>query len=234
MPNEHIEEYLEAIYDVAGSDGAAGTNAIAERLGVAPASVTEVFQRMAASGFVKYLSHKGASLTVKGLKIAIRLKRRHRLAEVFLTKILRIDHEKVHEQACKMEHSFSDEIADSLCRTLGGPHKCPHGTPIPPCNLNIESCQKCLSDKNTRVSNIGKRKKRIISITSLRPGKKGKVVFIRGGKSIVQRLSDLGLTPGATVCPVRSAPMKGPVEICVRGSNLIIGRDIAEHIFIQK
>jgi len=233
MPKEHIEEYLEAIFDVAGSEGTAGTNDVAGRLGVAPASVTEVFQRMAAHGFVKYQSHKGVSLTVKGRKIANRLKRKHRLAEVFLNKILRIDRKKVHEQACKLEHSFSDEIADSLCRTLGGPYKCPHGTPIPPCGLNIESCQKCLSDKNMKISMIGKRKKRILSITSLRPGRKGRVVFIRGGKNVVQRLSDLGLTPGTTVYPVRAAPMKGPVEICVRGSNIVIGRKIAEKIFIQ-
>ena len=233
MPKEHIEEYLEAIYDAVGSEGTAGTNDVAERLGVAPASVTEVFQRMALRGLVRYQSHKGASLTPTGLKIATRLKRRHRLAEVFLDKVLHIDHKKVHEQACKMEHSFSDEIADSLCRTLGGPRKCPHGTPIPPCGLDIESCQKCVLDKNTQISKIGRRKKQIISITSLRPGRKGRVVFIRGGKHIVQRLSDLGLTPGTIVCPVRAAPMKGPVEVYVRGSNIVIGRGIAEKIFIQ-
>lgn len=231
MPQEHREEYLEAIYDIAGVNGAATTNDVANRLGVTAPSVTEAFNRMASCGLVKYKSHKGASLTAKGLKIATRLKRKHRLIEVFLKNVLHIDPKKVHEPACKLEHSFPDEIADSLCRNLKGPDKCPHGMPIPPCNLDVDSCQKCLSARDAEIAK--NRKSKIISVTDLKPGKKGKIVFIHGGKNIVQRLSDLGLTPGTVISPIRSAPMKGPVEICVRGSNVIVGRNIAEDIFIQ-
>ena len=99
MSREHIEEYLEAIYDIAGRDGVAKTTENAEHLHNAPASVTEVFQRMKRKGFVRYESHKGVSLTAKGFKTAMRMKRKHRLLEVFLDKMLHLPHEKIHDQA---------------------------------------------------------------------------------------------------------------------------------------
>jgi DtxR family Mn-dependent transcriptional regulator len=230
MPQEHIEEYLEAIYDIAGKEGTAKTTEIAERLHNAPASVTEAFQRMEKNGLVHYESHKGASLTKKGLKIAMKLKRKHRLLEVFLVRSLHLPHEKIHDQACKMEHTISDETETALCKSLGGPTECPHGSPIPPCNLDVKNCEECLDDQTITLE---KREKEIVTITSLKPGQKAKISFIRGGQGAIQRLCDLGLTNGTVVSLVRSAPLKGPLEICVRGCKLVIGRGIADKIFVQ-
>jgi DtxR family Mn-dependent transcriptional regulator len=230
MPQEQIEEYLEAIYDIAGIDGKAKTTEIAERLKNAPASVTEVLQRMDRDGLVKYEPYQGASLTKKGEHIVTRIKRKHRLLEVFLEKVLHLPREHVHDQACKMEHVINDETEQALCKTLGVPTECPHGSPIPPCNIDVKSCNECLSEDNPIKE---KRKQKLISITTLKPGQKGKVEFIRGGRNVVQRLCDLGLTNGTCISLVREAPLKGPVEICVRGCNVVIGRGIADKIFIQ-
>ena len=230
MPREQIEEYLEAIYDIAGKEGKAKTTEIAERLKNAPASVTEVLQRMNRYGLVKYEPYQGASLTKKGENIVTRIKRKHRLLEVFLEKFLHLPLEQVHNQACKMEHVINDETEQALCKTLGVPTQCPHGSPIPPCNVNVESCKECLSQDNS----IKEKRKQIpTSIITLKPGQKGKVVFIRGGRNVVQRLCDLGLTNGTEVSLLREAPLKGPLEICVRGCKIVIGRGIAEKIFIQ-
>jgi DtxR family Mn-dependent transcriptional regulator len=231
MPKEHIEEYLEAIYDVVGKDGTAKTTEIAERLKNAPASVTEAFQRMDQNGYVHYEPHRGASLTKKGLKIAIKIKRKHRLLEVFLDKVLHLPRENIHDQACKMEHTLTEETEIALCKTLGGPTECPHGSPIPPCNLDVKSCQECLAQQ---VIDHEKRSGEIINITKLRPGQKATISFIRGGRGVVQRLCDLGLTNGTTVSLLRSAPLNGPLEVCVRGCKLVIGKGIAEKIFVQK
>ena len=230
MPQEQVEEYLETIYDIAGREGRAKTTEIADRLKNAPASVTEVLQRMDRDGLVKYEPYQGASLTKKGEKIVIRIKRKHRLLEVFLEKILHLPKERVHEQACKMEHVINDETEQALCKTLGVPTECPHGSPIPPCNIDVDSCSECLSEDDPVK---GTRKQALASITTLKPGQKGKIAFIRGGKNVVQRLCDLGLTNGTCVSLVREAPMKGPVEICVRGCKVVIGRGIADKIFIQ-
>ena len=230
MPQEQIEEYLEAIYDIAGKDDKAKTTEIAERLKNAPASVTEVLQRMDRDGLVKYEPYQGASLTKKGENIVTRIKRKHRLLEVFLEKVLHLPREHVHDQACKMEHVINDETEQALCKTLGVPTECPHGSPIPPCNIDVKSCNECLSKDNPIQE---KRKQKLTSITTLKPGQKGKVEFIRGGRNVVQRLCDLGLTNGTCISLVREAPLKGPVEICVRGCNVVIGRGIADKIFIQ-
>jgi len=230
MSKEHIEEYIEAIYDIAGRDGVAKTTEIAEHLHNAPASVTEVFQRMKQKGLVRYESHKGVSLTAKGFKTAMRMKRKHRLLEVFLDKMLHLPHEKIHDQACKMEHTLSDETETALCKTLKGPAECPHGSPIPPCDLDVTNCQECLAEQTLELE---KREKDIVSITSLKPGEKGKIAFIQGGKGVIQRLCDLGLTNRTSISIIRSAPMNGPIEICVRGCKLVIGRDIANKIFVH-
>lgn len=231
MPKEHIEEYLEAIYDIAGQEGTAKTTEIAERLKNAPASVTEVFQRMKQKGLVRYEPHRGVCLTTKGYKAALKMKRKHRLLEVFLNRTLHIPQNNIHEQACKMEHTLTDETETALCKTLKGPTECPHGSPIPPCDLDVKNCQDCLTEQTVVLE---KRDKDIIAITSLKHGEKAKIVFVRGGRGVMQRLCDLGLTNGTIIALLREAPMNGPVEICVRGCKLIIGRGIAEKIFVQK
>ena len=231
MPQEHIEEYLEAIYDIAGRKGIAKTTEIADRLHNAPASVTEAFQRMKENGLVRYESHRGVSLTAKGYKIATKMKRKHRLLEVFLDRMLHLPHDKIHDQACKMEHALTDETEIALCKTLKGPSECPGGSPIPPCNLDVKNCQECLSEQSMPVE---KREKDIVAITSLQPNEKAKIVFVRGGGGVTQRLCDLGLTHGTMVSVLREAPLHGPIEVCVRGCKLVIGRGIAEKIFVQK
>jgi DtxR family Mn-dependent transcriptional regulator len=230
MPQEQVEEYLEAIYDIAGKDGKAKTTEIAQQLKNAPASVTEVLQRMDRDGLVNYEPYQGASLTKKGENIVTRIKRKHRLLEVFLEKVLHLQKEHVHDQACKMEHVLNDETEQALCKTLGVPTECPHGSPIPPCNIDVKSCNECLSGSKPIQD---QRKQKLTSITTLKPGQKGKVEFIRGGRNVVQRLCDLGLTNGTSVSLVCKAPLKGPIEICVRGCKVVIGRGIAEKIFIQ-
>jgi DtxR family Mn-dependent transcriptional regulator len=230
MPQEQVEEYVEAIFDIAGEKGTAKTMEVANRLDNAPASVTEVFQNMARKGLVEYAPYKGVSLTDKGLEIAKKIKRKHRLLEVFLTNTLHINCKKVHDEACKMEHAVSDEIGNALCRRLDAPSRCPGGKLIYPCEKSIETCNECETplDERTPPSH-----RNIVPITDLKPSQKGIVAFLRGGKKVIQRLSDLGLTPDTEVTLVRKAPMGGPIELLARRTNLAVGRDIADNIFVK-
>jgi DtxR family Mn-dependent transcriptional regulator len=212
----------------------AKTTEIAKRLNLKPASVTEVMQRLAEKKYVKYTPYKGVKLTKKGFEHAYMIKRKHRILERFLSDILGLDDTKVHEQACLMEHSLTDETEDAMCRMLKGAERCPHGQVIPPCNLDFKTCHECYSVEAKKAPKKRKaRSKNIIPITELKPHKKARIAFIRGGRKVIQRLADLGLTPGTSVFLERSAPFKGPVEIVVRGSSLAVGRTIAEKIFIE-
>jgi len=230
MPKEESEEYLEAMLDLSKGETPVKTNALAERLKVAPASVTEALQRLGRDGFVEYEPYKGARLTARGKEAASRVKRKHRLLEVFLTRVLGMGRRTAHVEACRMEHSLSDEAEAALCRSLHGPQNCPDGDPIPPCDVDVESCAACIAAKRP----AGKRDGRAaVPLTSIKPGNSARVVFVRGGRSVVKRLCDLGLTPGTPVSLLRSAPMNGPVEVRLRGCSLALGRGIAEKIFVE-
>ncbi|MDD1702554.1 MAG: metal-dependent transcriptional regulator [Methanoregula sp.] len=234
MAQEQVEEYLEAIYDIAGTEGAAKTTAIAKCLKVAPASVTEALQSLAEKKLVNYEPYRGASLTDEGKKIAETIKRRHRLLEVFLADVLHINRAKVHDEACRMEHTISEDTENALCRMLNAPARCPHGSPIAPCTKGIGSCNECDVVTGSAIPlPKGIRTDEIIPITALGAQEKGTIAFIRGDCKVVQRLSDLGLTLGTTVSVTRKAPMNGPVEVFVRRTKLAIDHAIAENIFVN-
>ncbi|MFA4875972.1 MAG: metal-dependent transcriptional regulator [Methanoregula sp.] len=230
MTSEQLEEYLESILDIEAKDGIAKTSAIARCLKVAPASVTEALQVLSEKGFVHYEPYKGATLTELGREMAQKVKRRHRLLEVFLTDVLHISRENVHDEACRMEHTLSDETECALCKLLKAPARCPHGSLIEACNLPVESCSACLAGKETDIAST--RDKPLIPVTSLEPGQKGTIAFIRGDNSVVQRLTDLGLTLKTEIQLIRKSPMLGPVEIGVRKTRLAIDHAIADHIFV--
>jgi len=234
MAQEQVEEYLEAIYDLESRDGSAKTTAIAKCLNVAPASVTEVLRSLSDKGLVAYEPYRGATLTEEGKKIADTIKRKHRLLEVFLTDVLKLNREKVHDEACRMEHTISEDTENALCKMMNAPARCPHGSPISPCNRGVGSCAECDAMVGAGIPVPATvRDKKIIPVTELRPDQKGKIAFIRGECKIVQRLSDLGLTLGTIVSVMRKTPMDGPVEISVRRTKLAIDHAIAENIFIE-
>jgi DtxR family Mn-dependent transcriptional regulator len=230
MASEQLEEYLESILDIEEKDGIAKTSAIARCMKVAPASVTEALQTLADKGFVHYEPYKGACLTEQGREMARKVKRRHRLLEVFLSDVLHINRENVHDEACKMEHTLSDETECALCKMLNAPARCPHGSLIEACDRDVESCSACLLE-NTPPSTCT-RDEPLIPVTALQPGQKATIAFIRGDSSVVQRLTDLGLTLKTDIRLVRKAPLLGPVEIAVRKTRLAIDHAIADHIFV--
>jgi DtxR family transcriptional regulator, Mn-dependent transcriptional regulator len=231
MPKEQIEEYIEGIFDIAGKDGTAKTTEVAKRLQNNPASVTEVFQNMARNGLVNYEPYKGVSLTEMGIEAAIKIKRKHRLLEVFLSEILHIDPDKVHAEACMMEHCISDDVGNAICRLLNAPARCPDGKLIYPCEKKIDTCVECEMATDIRNASISQRN--ILPITELKPCQKGVIAFLRGGRKVIQRLSDLGLTPGTEVTLRRKTPLSGPIEVCVRRTSLAVGHDIADNIFVE-
>jgi DtxR family transcriptional regulator, Mn-dependent transcriptional regulator len=230
MPKEQIEEYIETIFDLAGKSGTAKTSEVANRLEIAPASVTEVFQNMDRLGLVEYEPYKGVTLTAKGADAAIKIKRKHRLLEVFLSRILHIDPKKVHAEACKMEHSLSDEVGDAICKQLDAPARCPSGKLIYPCDRGVKTCDQC---KEAAEDHQLSGQRHILPITELKRCQKGTIAFLRGSSKVIQRLSDLGLTPGTEVTLMRKTPMGGPIELNVRRTALAVGHDIADNIFVE-
>ena len=229
------EEYLEAIYNLTQNGEAATTSAISKRLKIAPASTTEMLRKLADEEYVKYSPYQGAALTSKGQEIGERITRKHRLLERFLHDILKIGNDKVHIEACAMEHSLSDEAERALCQALKVPDKCPDDEKlIPPCNLDFSSCQECKELEKGCFDAIKKRKENVVALSTLKETQEGTIAFIRGENRVLCRLRDMGLTPGTRISVTRVAPLKGPVEIAVRGSKLALSDVIAGNVFVKK
>lgn len=229
------QEYLEALYTLTQDGKTATTSEISKRLDVAPASVTEMLKKLAESGYVNYAPYQGVTLTSKGFDLAQKMTRKHRLLERFLHDVLRIGREKVHREACEMEHALSDEAERAMCQTLKAPGKCPDDNKIiPPCNLAFSSCDECRKWGQDNLEKVGTRKANVVPMSALKEKQAGTIAFIRGDNKVLRRLLDMGLTPGTRVCVSRVAPLKGPMEIAVRGSELALGDEIACNVFVEQ
>ncbi len=232
--SKSTQDYLRAIAALTDNGNAVSTSEISRYFKISPASVTEMLKKLAQNNYVNYSSYHGTTLTAKGLKEAQKVTRKHRLLEKFLSDVLHIGKDQVHAQACEMEHSLSDEAEESLCRLLKHPDKCPDDEKvIPPCNLPFSTCEECVQMHKKGLEEVGKRQENLVSICSLKSGSSAKVSFIRGEHRTLQRLLDMGLTPGTSIKVERVAPLKGPVEVCVRGSKVALGQDIAVNVFVE-
>ncbi|MGA8159614.1 MAG: metal-dependent transcriptional regulator [Acidobacteriaceae bacterium] len=131
---ESVDNYLKAIFALGGAEGARVTStALAKRLGVAPASVTNMLQKLAASSpsLVEYELHRGVRLSAAGMRRALEIVRHHRLLEAFLFEILDYPIEDVHEEAERLEHFISERFEERIDAKLGRPKFDPHGHCIP-------------------------------------------------------------------------------------------------------
>lgn len=229
MISESIEEYLRAIYEFNEKGKIAKNNDLVKYLDVAPPSVTQMIKKLADKGLVVYNPYKGTILTGKGDAIARKVVRKHRLLERFLQNFLGLRREKVHDEASRLKHGLSDEMAATICKALEQIETShDEESQIPPCTLEVEDCDQC-----EEVRKLEDSFKPITELSNLRPGEKGVVAFIRGGTTACQRLLDMGLTQGTEVTVVNAAPFRGPLEVAVRGSTLALGRGLARHVYVE-
>ena len=133
MPSLTVENYAKAIYQLAqaAEDGAVATGQIATALGVLPGTVTSMLKTLDESNLATYTPYEGVRLTPSGRALALRVLRRHRLIEQFLSETLNLTWDEVHEEAENMEHAVSDSLIDRIDAYLGHPPTDPHGDPIP-------------------------------------------------------------------------------------------------------
>jgi DtxR family Mn-dependent transcriptional regulator len=210
-----VEDDHQANYDLERSGGSAATSEIAQRLAIAPASVSGMIRRLADQGLLEHERYRGVRLTDNGRRVALRMIRRHRIIEAYLTQMLGYAWDRVHDEAERLEHAASDELVDRMASALGEPEVDPHGDPIP-----------------TREGLIDERVHR--TLEQLPPGERGRVVSVsdRDGARL-RYLGELGLTPGEEVEVVDRAPFDGPIAIRVAGELRQIGRALASIVRVE-
>ena len=84
------------------------------------------------------------------------------------------------------------------------------------------------------MQNLPGRVEETLPLGDLHAGEKCTIVLPLGGHGMVRRLAEMGLTPGTEVRVVRSAPMRGPIEVSLRGVSLALGRGIASRVLVKR
>ena len=124
------DEYLQTIYwlEEAGLP-ITGAN-VARALQVSPPTVHEMVGRLEADGYIKRDEDRSLLFTDNGREHAAGVVRRHRLIERFLTDVLGIPWDEVHEEAERLEHAMSPVLEQRMLAAIGDARTCPHGHPI--------------------------------------------------------------------------------------------------------
>lgn len=150
LNTESVDNYLKAIFALGGQEEKRVTStALSERLGVAPASVTNMLQKLAVSPtpFVEYESRRGVRLSAAGRRRALEILRHHRLLETFLYKVLDYPIEELHDEAERLEHFISERFEERIDAKLGRPKFDPHGHCIPALDGNmVKQTSRLLTD----------------------------------------------------------------------------------------
>ena len=218
MPSQAVDDYLKAIYEIAGNRSRASTAALAKKLKVAPASVTGMLQKLAEQDppSVEYEKHRGARLSEPGRHRALEVIRHHRLIELFLHRTLGYTWDEVHDEAEKLEHAISETLEDRIAEALGDPQVDPHGHPIPRKDGTIP-------------------KRRDLPLLDMVVGSSATVSRVSDRDPAVLRyLSGLGIIPGVRVGLKERGPFDGPLMLEVDGidETRALGPRVAAEIHV--
>ena len=215
-----VEDYLKAIFEIEHATdperpSAAGTNEIAQALGIAPASVTGMLRRLAELGLISYERYRGVRLSEAGRRAALRTIRRHRVIEAYLTKALGYPWDRVHDEAERLEHAASEDLIDRMAAAIGEPLTDPHGAPI-----------------STRDGVIDET--RHGSLAEMAVGAEARIVRVGDENDELLRYVDsLGIRPGVAVVLAERAPFDGPLTVRIGATEHQIGHALAMRILVE-
>ena len=212
--SEPQEDYLKQIFLLGGDGKRVSTQALATRLRVQPASVTEMVARLDQLGLVDRAPYRGVQLTSAGRRVALEMLRHHRLLEAFLVDVLGYEWDQVHDEAERLEHVISERFEERIAAAMGHPTHDPHGDPIPGSDLSLP------------VAETG------VVLTALPVGTTSRIVRVATQhRDTLNLLGRLGLGPGCTV-KVTSVERRG-VRIQIDGKGLLLPNDIAELLWME-
>ncbi len=205
-----VEDYAKAIFSLQSRGGRpVSTNALAERLGITPGSVSAMLKKLDDLGLTTHVPYRGVRLTADGRRLALEVIRHHRLLESFLADSLGMPWDQVHAEAEVLEHVLSEDLEELIAAQLGHPTVDPHGDPIPSADLELD-------ERSTH------------SLESLEPGEEG--VFVRVSDSdpeMLRYLADCGISPGDSFVVRERQPFGGPLFILFGEREHAIGGELA-------
>ncbi len=210
-----VEEYLEAVHSLLEEGTPVIQARIAERLGLSAPSVSEMLDRLESDG---YLQRDGrvVVLTPKGSAVAMKVVRKHRLAERLLVDVIGLEWHKVHREAGRWEHVISDDVEARLVVLLGDPSTCPHGNPIPGSGSPTSTAGQVPLADATAGSTV--RLERISEQVEL-------------DMTALAYLDEHGFTPGATAFVSQKGP-DGTLLLELDDSTVAFGPDLCARLYV--
>ena len=209
-----MQDYLKAVYRL-GERGPVATQELADELGVAAPSVTNMAKRLHELGLLHHVPYQGVSLTAAGRAAALDVVRRHRLLETYLAEAVGLGWDEVHDEAERLEHHLSDRLEARLDSLLGFPATDPHGDPIPREGADLAPGPTLLETPAGAQGTVSR-------------------VSDRDPEQL-RYLGSLGIVPGARVAVLEHLPFEGPVRVRVltdadAGAEHVLGRVLAEAV----
>jgi DtxR family Mn-dependent transcriptional regulator len=213
--SEAVQDYLKTIYTLQAAQGAVSTSALAAAMGVSAPSATGMVKKLAGLRLLRHTRYQGVVLTRAGERVALEVIRHHRLLELYLSQALGYPWDKVHEEACRLEHAISEEFEEKIFEALGRPTRDPHGEPIP--------------TKDGSVAAVDHE-----PLSELEPGSRGVIREVSESDGEVLRyLGERGLVPDATVEVLGKEPFDGPVTVRSGQASHSLGRNLARRIHVK-
>jgi len=208
-----VEEYLEAMYELEEAEIPVIRARLAERLGHAAPTVTEMVRRLEDDGYVD-AAGRSLRMTAKGRRLAASVVRKHRLAERLLADVIGLEWHKVHAEAGRWEHVISDDVEQRLITLLENPSTCPHGNPIPgakPLKRDLRPLADVDPGDRVRLERISETVE--LDLDSL--------AF----------LDEHNFRPGAEAA-VKDKSADGTLTLAVGGAPVSVGPDLADQLFV--
>lgn len=244
--SERLEDCLEAILELEveqGGDEGARVKALAAKLGVTASTISSGLKLLAERGLIEYKPYEAAKLTAKGREEARRVLRQHNVLKDFLVHFLGVDEPEADATACRMEHVISADVLERFVRFAEFAEMCPRTGPewirhaLRRCDDSTggkdspwPDCRRCVEGI---LGDVHKQEAEC-ALSALKPGEKGRIVSVRGEPALRRRLVDLGVTRGALVELLRTAPFGDPIEVKLRGYHLSLRKAEAAGVRVAR
>jgi DtxR family Mn-dependent transcriptional regulator len=210
------ENYIKSIYSLSLQEGEVSVSELARKLNVKLPTVNSMVKKLAAKKVVSYAPYQGVKITEKGKKEALSIIRKHRLAELFLVKVMNLGWEEVHDIAEQLEHVESDRFYNRIDEMLGYPKADPHGEPIPDANGKI----------------IAKNR---MALSQVKEGVAAKISAVGNDeKSFLDHLNSKGLQIGDSITVKKRELFDGSLVIQTKSKKeTMLSHQVAERIWVE-
>ncbi len=212
-----LEDYIEAIWLISQEKKVVRVKDIMEFFGYKVSSVNRALKNLAKRELINYEKYGYIEITDKGIEVAKKINKKHRLLYKFFVEFLGIADDISAKDACNIEHYLSDETFERFCEFVEF--------------INSDHCKKCLKEWKEHIKSTRSCEMRL---SELEKGKKAIIKRISANESMKQKFYSMGLVPGEVITVEKVAPLGDPVDFVLKGYHLSLRKVEADMIFVEE